>query len=76
MFSRYCGDQFTVERCEVETSEGEINTYPHLKDRHETIDVNKINRMVGINETADEVADLLTRMCLTATVDGTGGISV
>nr|CAG4636889.1 EOG090X03QT [Ceriodaphnia reticulata]SVE72848.1 EOG090X03QT [Ceriodaphnia reticulata] len=76
MFSRYCGDQFTVEKCEVETQEGNICTYPHLKDRYETINVDKINRMVGISQTADEVADLLTRMCLTTTVNGNGGISV
>jgi phenylalanyl-tRNA synthetase beta chain len=76
MFSRYCGDQFTVEICEVETPEGKINNYPILKNRHEKISVDKINTMVGINEKADEIANLLTRMCLTATVEGTGSISV
>ena len=72
MFSRYCSDQFTVEKCEVVTPEGQIHSYPHLKERSETINVDKINRMVGINETAEDVADLLTRMCLTANVDENG----
>lgn len=76
MFSRYCQDQFTVEICEIETSQGGIKNYPILKTRQEKIDVNKINRMVGINEQADKVADLLTRMCLTATVAGNGCLSV
>lgn len=74
MFSRYCRDQFTVEMCEIETPQGDIKNYPILKTRQEKINVNKINKMVGINEEADKVADLLTRMCLTATV--TEGVSL
>nr|SVE87290.1 EOG090X03QT [Daphnia similis]SVE87916.1 EOG090X03QT [Daphnia similis] len=76
MFSRYCQDQFTVEMCEIETPQGGIKNYPILKTRQEEIDVNKINKMVGINEQADNVADLLTRMCLTATVEENGCLSV
>nr|CAH0098911.1 unnamed protein product [Daphnia galeata] len=76
MFSRYCRNQFTVEICEVETPEGKIHHYPILKNRYEKISVDRINTMVGINGNADEIADLLTRMCLTATVEGTSSISV
>lgn len=76
MFSSYCKDPFTVEKCEVENPEGLINTYPTLKYRQEIINVNKINRMVGIDETADQIADLLTRMCLSAKTDGDGQIKV
>nr|CAG4650854.1 EOG090X03QT [Simocephalus serrulatus]SVE94150.1 EOG090X03QT [Simocephalus serrulatus] len=76
MFSSYCQDAFTVEKCEVVNPEGLISTYPTLKYRHEIISVNKINRMVGIDETADKIADLLTRMCLSAKTDEDGQIKV
>nr|SVE75035.1 EOG090X03QT [Daphnia dolichocephala] len=68
MFSRYCRDQYTVEMCEVETPLRNIMNYPILKVRQEKVNVKKINTMVGIDEPADKLADLLTRMCLTATV--------
>lgn len=76
MFSKYCQQQYTVEQCEVENSSGQINLYPILKSRFEKVNVNKINKMVGIDEDPRKVADLLTRMCLTASVDESGDISV
>ena len=69
MFANYCQEPFTVEQCEVETPSGEINIYPDIKTRQETVEVNKINSMVGINEKADHIANLLTRMCLSASSD-------
>lgn len=69
MFANYCQEAFTVELCEVETPSGQINVYPDIKTRRETVDVSKINSMVGINEKADHIANLLTRMCLSASSD-------
>ena len=69
MFANYCQEAFTVECCEVETPDGQINVYPDIKTRKETVNVSKINSMVGINEKADHIANLLTRMCLSASSD-------
>ena len=68
MFSRYCSEAYTVEKCEVETPEGQTNVYPDLKYRQDKVSLKKINNAVGIQESADKVADLLTRMCLNAAV--------
>lgn len=69
MFSNYCKEPFTVEMCEVETSSGEVTKYPDLKIRQEVVNVDKINKRVGINLSAKCIADLLTKMCLSASVE-------
>nr|CAG4643107.1 EOG090X03QT [Ilyocryptus agilis] len=69
MFSGYCKEPFTVEKCLVETPNGEIYTYPTLKTRKERVSVTKVNSVVGINESAERITELLTKMCLNASVD-------
>ena len=39
-----------------------------LNYRHEVVPVGLINQRVGINEPADSIANLLTRMCLPSEV--------
>ena len=67
MFSRYCAEPFTAELCQVVTADGETCVYPQLEYRTESVTVDKVNNLVGIQESADKVADLLSRMCLKAT---------
>ena len=69
MFSKYCKQPFTVEKCEVETPSGEICIYPDIKTRQEKVSVDKVNKVVGIDKPADSIANLLTRMCLSASVE-------
>lgn len=69
MFSIYCKVPFTVEMCEVEASSGEVTKYPDLKIRQEVVNVHKINQKVGIDLSANSIADLLTKMCLSASVE-------
>jgi len=38
--------------------------YPELPYRSETVSVEQVNGGIGINESADSIASLLTRMCL------------
>lgn len=76
MFSCYCNDRYSVEMCEIQQPNGDLDSFPRLNYRHQSIDVNRINRKIGINESADNVVDLLTRMCLKATDQGSNQIQV
>lgn len=75
MFSVYCDEPFVVESVEVEKPDGSVVTYPELKYRHEVVEVDQINKKIGIKESPERVADLLTRMCLQSEVID-GGKSV
>ncbi|XP_077978083.1 phenylalanine--tRNA ligase beta subunit-like [Glandiceps talaboti] len=77
MFSQYCAQKFIVESAEVIQPDGSKVILPELSYRHEVISVNNINGAVGINEKADSVANLLTRMCLKSeVVDGGDNVKV
>ncbi|KAI4882224.1 hypothetical protein NFI96_025672 [Prochilodus magdalenae] len=76
MFSEYCAEPFTVEEAEVVYPDGRMITYPELAYRTETVTSDYINRSVGINESAERIAKLLTRMCLKSEVSGDGQIQV
>ena len=70
MFSEYCDEEpFHVEMCEVKTSSGEVNKYPDLKTRNEIVDVDRVNRKVGVSLSAESAARLLTKMSLTASFE-------
>ena len=69
MFSQYCQEPFTCEKCDVVTASGEVCVYPDIKSRQEKVDVKKVNSLVGINQPADTIANSLTRMCLSAAVE-------
>ncbi|KAM3616623.1 uncharacterized protein V6R79_021006 [Siganus canaliculatus] len=64
MFSEYCSKPFTVEEAEVVYPDGKIHKYPELAYRKESLSSELINRKVGISKTTEEMAQLLTRMCL------------
>ncbi|XP_075717537.1 phenylalanine--tRNA ligase beta subunit [Rhinoderma darwinii] len=64
MFSEYCKEPFTVEAAEVIYPDGRSDFYPELAYRKETLAAEKINSKIGIRETPDKLAKLLTRMCL------------
>ncbi|KAL5014341.1 hypothetical protein ScPMuIL_008611 [Solemya velum] len=64
MFSQYCREKFVTEAVEVIQSDGTKVEYPCLPYRFETINVLNINKKIGIDIRAEEMARLLTRMCL------------
>jgi len=77
MFSEHCKEKFTVEYAQVENSDGSRVNYPELAYRTESVSVDDINKKIGINESAQNIAKLLTKMCLTSTVtDGGKRLSV
>lgn len=70
MFSTHCAEPFTVEGVEVVDHEGKSVIYPELAYRTEKISAQKINKYIGINSKADELAALLSRMYLKTQVKG------
>ncbi|XP_063061076.1 phenylalanine--tRNA ligase beta subunit [Engraulis encrasicolus] len=72
MFSEYCAEPFTVEEAEVIYPDGRSCVYPDLAYRTETLSGDFINRKVGIKESSENIAALLTRMCLKSAVSGRG----
>lgn len=73
MFSEYCEEPFTVEEAEVVYPDGRMCVYPELAYRTETLSGEFINKKVGINESAESIAQLLTRMYLKSEVSGDDG---
>nr|XP_006815108.1 PREDICTED: phenylalanine--tRNA ligase beta subunit-like [Saccoglossus kowalevskii] len=72
MFCGYCTQPFIVESVEVINPDGSKVIYPQLQYRHEVISVKKTNKAIGISESADTLARLLTRMCLKSEVIDNG----
>lgn len=68
MFSEYCSPKFEIEAVEVTFLDGSKSLYPKLMQRDEIIDVDFMNRRVGINIDAARVAALLGKMCLDSQV--------
>jgi phenylalanyl-tRNA synthetase beta chain len=66
-FSAYCKNPFTVEAVEVVYEGGATEVTPNLDTREMTVDLETVNKRVGIAlTTADECAALLNKMCLYA----------
>ena len=72
MFSVYCKQKFIVEQTEVILPDESVVCYPKLNYRKEIISVKEANTKVGIHESAEKIADLLTRMCLNSEVKDNG----
>ncbi|KAM9853054.1 phenylalanine--tRNA ligase beta subunit [Aulostomus maculatus] len=72
MFSEYCSQPFTVEEAEVVYPDGKTCIYPELAYRKEKLSSKFINCKVGINESTENIAQLLTRMCLRSQATGVG----
>ncbi|XP_075956487.1 phenylalanine--tRNA ligase beta subunit [Anarhichas minor] len=72
MFSEYCSQPFTVEEAEVVYPDGKTCKYPELAYRKEKLSSEFVNKKVGINESTEKIAQLLTKMCLRSEVTGVG----
>jgi len=72
MFSEYCSDKYSVEYADVVTPDGTTVQYPELAYRKETVSLQDINQKCGIKASAENVAQLLTKMCLTSEVINNG----
>lgn len=68
MFCEHCEEPFVIEPVEVIDPSGNTVLYPELKYRTEVLTPDYINTKIGINETPESIADLLTKMCLKAEV--------
>ncbi|XP_030375764.1 phenylalanine--tRNA ligase beta subunit [Scaptodrosophila lebanonensis] len=73
LFSEHCQQKFTVEPCDVVLSDGTVVSYPELAVREEYISAKRANAYIGIDETPDKLANMLTRMYLEANVDAANG---
>ncbi|XP_048006668.1 phenylalanine--tRNA ligase beta subunit isoform X2 [Leguminivora glycinivorella] len=62
MFAPYCAH--AVQQCKVYAPDGTYELYPKLETREETISVDKANNYIGISESGDKLAALLSCMCL------------
>lgn len=69
MFSMYCAEPFVIEAAEVVDANGKSHMYPTLEYRTETIDADKVNKLVGIQQSPEKIAALLSKMCLTSWVE-------
>ncbi|XP_060577710.1 phenylalanine--tRNA ligase beta subunit-like, partial [Ruditapes philippinarum] len=77
MFGQYCEEPFVIEQAEVIQPDGTTVVYPELAYRHEVVNVEEINKKVGINIEGDKMARLLTKMYLESEViDGGKNIRV
>jgi phenylalanyl-tRNA synthetase beta chain len=68
LFSEYCQEQFTVESVDVHSADGSVVTYPDLNFRTENISVSATNKFIGIEISANDMAEMLSRMLLNAKV--------
>ncbi|XP_061704501.1 phenylalanine--tRNA ligase beta subunit [Cydia pomonella] len=62
MFAPYCKNE--VQQCKVYAPDGTYELYPKMETREETISVDKANNYIGISESGDKLAALLSCMCL------------
>lgn len=76
MFSSHCAEPFTSEMVEVVSADGTSNYHPELPYRTEVISPKLANSYIGINETPEAIAGLLTKMYLKAEVTESGELSV
>ncbi|KAL3288548.1 hypothetical protein HHI36_002987 [Cryptolaemus montrouzieri] len=66
MFSQYCKNKYTAEYCEVIYADGACHMYPQLVYRKENIIVEKVNNIIGINQSGISMEALLSKMSLTS----------
>lgn len=68
LFSQHCSEPFQVEGVEVTDSSGNVQVYPELGYRIEKVSVEKVNKYIGMNLSADELANNFSRMYLKTAV--------
>jgi len=64
MFAQYCSQPFVIEAGQVTTPDGQVLEYPTLSYRKESIEKDKVNKLVGVDLSADQIAKLLSKMSL------------
>ncbi|KAL6441099.1 hypothetical protein ACFW04_003438 [Cataglyphis niger] len=67
-FSQYCNKKYTAETVEVVYPDNQTFYYPSLKYRTEEIDCNKAINYIGIKQTPEQIAQLLSKMSLKSKV--------
>ena len=72
LFSEYCSEKFSIEPVEVVQVDGSVIAYPKLESRTESVSIADLNSSVGVELKGQEIASLLTRMCLESKVAGNG----
>lgn len=75
-FSVYCANKYTAEIVEVEYPDKKTFDSPELKYRTEEINNEKAINYIGIKKSPEEVAKLLSKMSLEATVEENNKIAV
>ncbi|KAJ2764136.1 phenylalanine--tRNA ligase subunit beta, partial [Coemansia nantahalensis] len=70
MFSQHCAEPFTVEPVEVVYPDGQTELCPDLELRTIKTTAKYLNGIVGIKKSSSEIAELLKKMSLDATVSG------
>lgn len=75
MFSEYCSKPFSIEPVTTVTN-GVSEVYPTLRYRTETIQSKEVNGLVGVQQSSQEVAKLLSKMCLESVVNKDQTITV
>ena len=77
MFSEYCTPQFEVEAVEITyATTNKTHVYPILSSRVEKVNVDDINKKIGIKITEKEMSSLLTRMGLSSQVVSSNELQV
>ncbi|KAI3431573.1 hypothetical protein D9Q98_004623 [Chlorella vulgaris] len=66
MFSQYCSTPFEIEPVEVVDALGDTQVYPQLDTRQMDVAVPYINSCIGLDLQADKIAQLLSKMQLSA----------
>lgn len=67
MFSRYCGDAFTVEPVEIVSEHnGQSRITPNFDERLIRVSVDYMNSSLGLEQTPEEIAKCLKKMSLRA----------
>lgn len=72
MFSEYCERPFEVEPVEVVDALGNTHVYPQLDTRQMEVDASYIRGCIGADLPADQMAQLLSKMQLTAAASADG----
>jgi len=68
MFSRYCGDKFSVEPVEIISDHnGETRICPDIRERSMSIDKDYINSCLALDLSTEQICQLLKKMALKAT---------
>jgi len=67
MFSQYCSEPFTIEPIQIISEHnGETRQTPDLSPRQAKAEVDYINNCTGLNESPEQLCELLAKMCYSA----------